>query len=67
MATIERLAPPGSEVDKGEIVRALAAYLGYGQVTSAIRERMDRVFLWAAHDGRLEIRGDRVALPPFSS
>jgi type I restriction enzyme S subunit len=65
MATIERLAPPGSEVDKGEIVRALAAYLGYGQVTSAIRERMDRVFLWAAHDGRVEIRGDRVALPPF--
>jgi type I restriction enzyme S subunit len=63
MATIERLAPPGSEVDKGEIVRALAAYLGYGQVTSAIRERMDRVFAWAAHDGRLEIRGDRVALP----
>jgi hypothetical protein len=64
MATIERLAPPGSAVDKGEIVRALAAYLGYGQVTSAIRERMDRVFTWAAHDGRLEIRGDGVALPP---
>jgi type I restriction enzyme S subunit len=66
MATIERLAPPGSAVDKGEIIRALAAYLGYGQVTSAIRERMDRVFAWAAHDGRLEIRGDRVALPPRS-
>ena len=45
-----------------EIVRAVAAWLGYGQVTPAIRERMDRVFLWAAQDGALEVREGRIVL-----
>jgi len=62
MATIETLAAPGIELDKDELVRALAAYLGYGQVTAAIRERMERVFQWAAQDGRLEIRGEWLTL-----
>jgi type I restriction enzyme S subunit len=62
MTTVERLVPPGTEVEKEELVRALATHLGYGQVTSAIRERMDRVFQWAAHDGRLESRGGRIVL-----
>jgi type I restriction enzyme S subunit len=58
MATIESLAAPGVELEKEELVRALAAYLGYGQVTTAIRERMERVFQWAAQDGRLVV-GER--------
>ena len=58
MATVETLAAPGVELEKEELVRALAAYLGYGQVTTAIRERMERVFQWAAQDGRL-VAGER--------
>ena len=58
MVTIETLAAPGVEMEKEELVRALAAYLGYGQVTTAIRERMERVFQWAAQDGRLVV-GER--------
>ena len=62
LATVAGLAARGAEHEKDEIVRAVAAYLGYGQVTPAIRERMDRVFLWAAQDGQLEIREGRVAI-----
>jgi type I restriction enzyme S subunit len=62
MATVERLTVRGAEFEKDEIVRAVATYLGYGQVTPAIRERMDRVFLWAAQDGKLAVREGRVAL-----
>jgi type I restriction enzyme S subunit len=62
MATIETLAAPGIELEKDELVRALAAYLGYGQVTAAIRERMERVLQWAAQDGRLEMRGEWLTL-----
>ena len=56
MATLETLAAPGVEHDKDELVRALAAHLGFGQVTQAIRERMERVFQWAAQDGRVALR-----------
>ncbi|PYQ57302.1 MAG: hypothetical protein DMF53_23080 [Acidobacteria bacterium] len=62
METVRRLAGRGIECDKDEIVRAVAAWLGYGQVTPAIRERMDRVFLWAAQDGTLEIRDGRIVV-----
>jgi type I restriction enzyme S subunit len=62
LATVAGLAARGTEHEKDEIVRAVAAYLGYGQVTPAIRERMDRVFLWAAQDGQMEIREGRVVV-----
>jgi hypothetical protein len=62
LATVAGLAARGAEHEKDEIVRAVATYLGYGQVTPAIRERMDRVFLWAAQDGQLEIREGRVVI-----
>jgi type I restriction enzyme S subunit len=62
METVRQLASRGGEFDKDEIVRAVAAWLGYGQVTPAIRERMDRVFLWAAQDGALEIREGRIVV-----
>jgi hypothetical protein len=62
LATIAGLAERGIEHEKEEIVRAVATWLGYGQVTSAIRERMDRVFLWAAQDGQLAIREGRVVI-----
>lgn len=59
MAALEALTAPGVDYEKDEVVRALAAHLGYGQVTPAIRERMDRVFQWAEQDGKLEIRDGR--------
>ncbi|MFL6258531.1 MAG: hypothetical protein ACJ76Y_02360 [Thermoanaerobaculia bacterium] len=61
METVRQLAR-GAELEKDEIVRAVAAHLGYGQVTPAIRERMDRVFQWAAQEGRLEVRDGRIVL-----
>ncbi len=62
METVRQLAGRGVEVEKDEIVRAVAAWLGYGQVTPAIRERMDRVFLWAAQERRLEVRDGRIVV-----
>ncbi|HKI06439.1 MAG TPA: restriction endonuclease subunit S [Thermoanaerobaculia bacterium] len=63
MATARSLFAPGVELEKEEIVRAIAAYLGYGQVTVAIRDRMERVFQWAAQGGEIEVREGRVRLP----
>jgi hypothetical protein len=60
--TVRQLVRRGDEFERDEIVRAVAAHLGYGQVTPAIRERMDRVFLWAAQEGALEIRGGRIVV-----
>jgi type I restriction enzyme, S subunit len=62
METVRQLTGRGAEFDKDEVVRAVAAWLGYGQVTPAIRERMDRVFRWAAQDGALEIRESRIVV-----
>ena len=50
-----------TEVDKEELARAIVGYLGYGQVTNAIRERLERVFQWAAQDGELAVRDGRIA------
>jgi type I restriction enzyme S subunit len=51
------------EHDKEELARAVVGYLGYGQVTNAIRERLERVCQWAAQDGELAVRDSRIALP----
>jgi len=48
------------EREQGDLVRDLAAHLGYSQVTFAIRARMERVFQWAVQDGKLEVREGRV-------
>jgi len=63
MATVRSLFAAGaSEYEKDEIVRAITAYLGYGQMTAAIRDRMERVFQWAAQNGDLEIREGRIVI-----
>ncbi len=48
------------ELEQGDLVRAVAAYLGFSQVTFAIRVRMERVFHWALRNGMLAARGERV-------
>lgn len=57
------LMQPGVEYDRAELVRALAASLGYSQITLAIRNRMDRVFEWAAQQGELWVSGDKAVSP----
>lgn len=60
MRTVLALAEKGVEHEKDEVIDAVATYLGYGQVTAAIRERMERVLDWAAGNGEVEIRGERI-------
>lgn len=58
------LLEPGVEYDRAELVRALAASLGYSQMTLAIRSRMDRVLEWAAQQGELWVSEDRIVSRP---
>lgn len=54
------LMEPGVEYDRAEVVRAVAASLGYSQMTASIRDRMDCVFEWMAHQGALGIQDDKI-------
>jgi type I restriction enzyme S subunit len=58
--TAQALLQRGGEREQSDLVRAVAAHLGYSQVTFAIRVRMERVFQWAAQNGMLEVREGRV-------
>ena len=64
-STVRLLLETGADHEgheKDEVVCAIAAYLGYGQVTAAIRDRMERVFQWAAQNGEIELREGRIVL-----
>lgn len=50
----------GVEVDRLAVCRAIAARLGYSQVTAAMRERMEEIFAAAVRRGRVEARGSRL-------
>jgi hypothetical protein len=56
LRTLRTLCPGEAAYEEAEVTRAVATYLGYGQVTEAIRERMQRVFQWAAQEEALEVR-----------
>jgi type I restriction enzyme S subunit len=58
--TAQTLLQRGGEREQADLVRAVAAHLGYSQVTFAIRVRMERVFQWAVQNGMLEVREGRV-------
>ena len=62
--TAQALLPRDGEREQADLVRAVAAHLGYSQVTFAIRVRMERVFQWAAQNGMLEVRDGRVRFDP---
>jgi type I restriction enzyme S subunit len=47
------------EREPGDLIRAVAGYLGYSQVTFAIRARLERVFAWGVQNGMLEMRDER--------
>ena len=62
--TVRTLLKDGVERETGELIGAVAAYLGYGQVTAPMRERMERIFLWASENGFLEVRDGKVKRTP---
>ncbi|HYG62214.1 MAG TPA: restriction endonuclease subunit S [Thermoanaerobaculia bacterium] len=51
----------GAEYERTAVCRAIAARLGYSQVTAAMRERMEEIFGTAIRMGLLEARGGRLA------
>ncbi|HSG38390.1 MAG TPA: hypothetical protein VLE27_02035, partial [Thermoanaerobaculia bacterium] len=70
--SVRILLKDGLEHETGALINALAAYLGYGQVTAPIRERMERILLWASQNGLVEMRDGKVKrtsspppVPPF--
>jgi hypothetical protein len=50
----------GVEVDRLTVCRAIAARLGYSQVTAAMRERMEEIFAAALRLGWVEARSGRL-------
>jgi type I restriction enzyme S subunit len=50
----------GVEYERLAVCRALAARLGYSQVTAAMRDRMEEIFGVAIRMGLLEARGSRI-------
>jgi type I restriction enzyme S subunit len=59
---IAGLLAGGLESDRRTLARAVAAHLGYSQVTAAIRDRMEEVFEEGVRRGRLIVRADRLGI-----
>ena len=62
--TVRILLKDGLERESGDLINAVAAYLGYAQVTVPIRERMERILLWASQNGLVEMRDGKVKRTP---
>ena len=62
--TVRTLLKDGVERGTGDLIAAVASYLGYGQVTAPMRERMERILLWASENGFLEVRDGKVTRTP---
>ncbi|HEX3525872.1 MAG TPA: restriction endonuclease subunit S [Thermoanaerobaculia bacterium] len=65
LAVIDTLLAGGLASDRRTLSRAVAAHLGYSQLTGAMRDRMEEVFTEGLRRGRLAMRGGRLfARPP---
>jgi len=60
LAVIDTLLAGGLESDRRTLSRAVAAHLGYSQLTGAMRDRMEEVFAEGLRRGRLALRGGRL-------
>lgn len=60
LRTLRAVLGEGDELDRRALTRAAAAYLGYSQVTAAMRDRMDEVFEEGIRRGLLGVRGGRL-------
>jgi type I restriction enzyme, S subunit len=68
LQVIAALLAGGLESDRRTLTRAVAAHLGYSQVTAAMRDRMEEVLEEGIRRGLLGVRGGRLfARPPHSS
>jgi hypothetical protein len=50
----------GVEHDCQAVIRSVASYLGYGQVTAAVRNRMEGLFRTGVRRGMLGMRDSKV-------
>jgi hypothetical protein len=60
LRVIRTVLRSGVEVDSLTVVRNVASHLGYGQVTAAVRNRMESLFRTGVRRGLLGMRGDKV-------
>lgn len=58
--TLRAVLKEGDELDRRTLTRSVAAYLGYSQVTAAMRDRMDEVFEEGIRRGLLGAKGGRI-------
>jgi type I restriction enzyme S subunit len=57
---VRGLLRPGVEYDIAAVARNVASHLGFGQVTAAMRGRMERLFVVGARRGLLVLHGGKV-------
>lgn|GEM_PF-219731 len=63
LAVIDTVLAGGKQSDRRTLSRAVAAHLGYSQLTAAMRDRMEEVFAEGLRRGRLAVRGNRLFVP----
>ncbi len=57
---VRSLLRPGVEYGSTAVARSVASHLGYGQLTAAMRGRMERLFITGARRGLLVLREGKV-------
>lgn len=60
LQVIRSLLKPGVEHDPAAVVRSVASHLGYGQVTAALRGRMEELFRAGARKGLFVLQENRI-------
>lgn len=53
LQVLRSILRPGTQYEPGAVVRSVASHLGYGQVTGAVRSRMEELFRSGARRGLL--------------
>lgn len=60
LQVIRSVLKPGVEQDPASVVRSVASHLGYGQVTAAMRGRMEELFRAGARRGLFVLQENRI-------
>jgi hypothetical protein len=60
LQVIRSVLKPGAEHDPALVVRSVASHLGYGQVTAAMRGRMEELFRAGARKGLFVLQENRI-------
>lgn len=59
LGVLGQVMRPGVSYDRKKLSRAVASWLGFDQLTAAIRDRLDDIFQLAVRRGLLRVDGDR--------